>query len=678
MIKNQSYVANFLAWDTSANAPKTGDSGNFTMRLIQDGATPATPSNSVSEPDSTNCPGVYELVLTAGEMNYNSITLCGKSSTADVVIYPLIMHTERGQVASIYGKLPSKSYLAGSANSDGDVQLNEATGALPAGAFTNHPAVQAASLATTAKQDVAKSLADQAIKSTLQGGIVNGSILDYMFPLIDTCDEASNVTSQRYTASAQNTSFRRGTLFSVIFTDLDNSDTYPSNHRGSLLGSFISTVQSGESTKCGAWQIIGGYFYNQSASRIMPGTKFGVCERMSDADLFDDNGNPSTTRWDATDDDGDPDRSGSGWTLVVKDLLSGTVAFPGSSDDLEIRGITGQGVLAYQQIISDIYTVVNGRNAQSKIFFVDKQATGNNSGEDWQNAFTTIAAATAKCLPGRFDRIYVRESSEASPDPSGYAENVVVPKGVQIIGCAGSDGVGTSTSKTSFRLIGDTGTLNAPVLEIGEGASVRNIRIEAYTGARTANIVKLHHLARLEDFDFGGVSNPSSVYMIEFVSGADHIVVENGHFGATNITNSIALIASNLSHFNNVTFDQSANQNYIEITGGRNRISDCGFAGVDSGKYAVNIQAGANYNEVTWNTWAGSGSFYADAGTENVIQNNGEIGSSLTTTAIRDAIMNATIQFKESDGSTTSAIEFYKMISAIMSVLHSRMDLYAP
>jgi len=44
-------------------------------------------------------------------------------------------------VNNIETKLPSKSYLAGTANSDGDVQLDEATGALPAGAFTNHPDV---------------------------------------------------------------------------------------------------------------------------------------------------------------------------------------------------------------------------------------------------------------------------------------------------------------------------------------------------------------------------------------------------------------------------------------------------------------------------------------------------------------------------------------------------------
>jgi len=44
-------------------------------------------------------------------------------------------------IDAIVAMLPSKTYLAGTDNSDGDIELNEATGALPAGAFTNHPDV---------------------------------------------------------------------------------------------------------------------------------------------------------------------------------------------------------------------------------------------------------------------------------------------------------------------------------------------------------------------------------------------------------------------------------------------------------------------------------------------------------------------------------------------------------
>jgi len=40
------------------------------------------------------------------------------------------------QVNAIHGKLPSKSYLAGTNNTDGDIQLSEATGGLPADSIT--------------------------------------------------------------------------------------------------------------------------------------------------------------------------------------------------------------------------------------------------------------------------------------------------------------------------------------------------------------------------------------------------------------------------------------------------------------------------------------------------------------------------------------------------------------
>ena len=100
-IKNQSYTVNFLAWDTSANAGKTGDLANFTLRIIKDGGAPAVQTNTVTEPDATNLPGVYELVMTAAEINANFITLGGISSTANIVIFPLFITTERGNLATV-------------------------------------------------------------------------------------------------------------------------------------------------------------------------------------------------------------------------------------------------------------------------------------------------------------------------------------------------------------------------------------------------------------------------------------------------------------------------------------------------------------------------------------------------------------------------------------------------
>lgn len=109
-LKSQSIVVQFLAWDTANNVGKTGDSGNFTLRVIKDG-TASIPTNSPSEVDSTNCPGVYKITLTADEMAANTITLAGKSSTEGVTIIPVNIVTESGRLDAT---VSSRSTLAAS------------------------------------------------------------------------------------------------------------------------------------------------------------------------------------------------------------------------------------------------------------------------------------------------------------------------------------------------------------------------------------------------------------------------------------------------------------------------------------------------------------------------------------------------------------------------------------
>ncbi len=100
-IKNAALTVNFFVWDTANNIGRTGDASNLTMRLVKDGGTPATLTNAISEPDSTNMPGVYEVALTASEMNADFIALAGKSSTADTVVIPLTIATEQGKVGDV-------------------------------------------------------------------------------------------------------------------------------------------------------------------------------------------------------------------------------------------------------------------------------------------------------------------------------------------------------------------------------------------------------------------------------------------------------------------------------------------------------------------------------------------------------------------------------------------------
>lgn len=86
--RGTSITISYQAWDTSANVGKTGDVGNHTLRWVKDGTSGAT-ANSPAEVDSTNCPGLYKLVLTSGECTCDFGTLHGKSSTANVSLMPI-------------------------------------------------------------------------------------------------------------------------------------------------------------------------------------------------------------------------------------------------------------------------------------------------------------------------------------------------------------------------------------------------------------------------------------------------------------------------------------------------------------------------------------------------------------------------------------------------------------
>lgn len=97
--RGQSLTLTYVAWDTNANAGKTGDVSNHTLRWVKDGAS-AAPANSPSEVDATNAPGVYKLTLTASECTCDAGVLCGKSSTANVALIPVTVTFEQLPAAS--------------------------------------------------------------------------------------------------------------------------------------------------------------------------------------------------------------------------------------------------------------------------------------------------------------------------------------------------------------------------------------------------------------------------------------------------------------------------------------------------------------------------------------------------------------------------------------------------
>ncbi len=77
----------YMAYNLVTGVAAISDVANHTLRLILDGSE-TVPTNSPSEVDSTNCPGLYQLALTAAESAALYIVLAGKSSTADVSIVP--------------------------------------------------------------------------------------------------------------------------------------------------------------------------------------------------------------------------------------------------------------------------------------------------------------------------------------------------------------------------------------------------------------------------------------------------------------------------------------------------------------------------------------------------------------------------------------------------------------
>ena len=90
----QSLTVSYVAWDTVNNIGKTGDVANHTLRWIKDG-TSSAPTNSASEVDSTNAPGIYKITLTTAECTCDYGTLAGKSATANISILPTHLSFEQ-------------------------------------------------------------------------------------------------------------------------------------------------------------------------------------------------------------------------------------------------------------------------------------------------------------------------------------------------------------------------------------------------------------------------------------------------------------------------------------------------------------------------------------------------------------------------------------------------------
>ena len=87
-----------LAWDTDADAEKTGDAANITAQISKDGAATAA-SNDVNptELDAADAPGIYLFDATQAESNCDLFVLFAKSSTANIKLEPVVIHTQPSQ-----------------------------------------------------------------------------------------------------------------------------------------------------------------------------------------------------------------------------------------------------------------------------------------------------------------------------------------------------------------------------------------------------------------------------------------------------------------------------------------------------------------------------------------------------------------------------------------------------
>lgn len=161
------HTIQFVAWDTSANSGKTGDGANFTMRWVKDGTSSALTTTTVTEIDSTNCPGLYKVSISSTEADCNIGTLAGKSSTADISIMPVTIQFER---------LPDAAAGAASGVAIVGSAMTLASGAIVSGTF-GAGAITAASIAADAITD-AKVASDVTIASVTGsvGSIAAGGI----------------------------------------------------------------------------------------------------------------------------------------------------------------------------------------------------------------------------------------------------------------------------------------------------------------------------------------------------------------------------------------------------------------------------------------------------------------------------------------------------------------------
>jgi len=96
------------AHDTIADEPKTGDAANITAYFSKDGAEEVVSDDTnPTELDATNMKGIYLFTLTQDETNCDLFVACAESSTAGVLLDPVILTTREVMVGTDSAALAS-------------------------------------------------------------------------------------------------------------------------------------------------------------------------------------------------------------------------------------------------------------------------------------------------------------------------------------------------------------------------------------------------------------------------------------------------------------------------------------------------------------------------------------------------------------------------------------------
>lgn len=296
--------------------------------------------------------------------------------------------------------------------------------------------------------------------------------------------------------------------------------------------------------------------------------------------------------------------------------------------------------------IKDIKSIISGIGPNGVIKFVDKNAAGTGSGDDWTNAYTTIAAATAAMSSTDGGVIYIKAAE--------YAEQVVVPDYTSIIGIPGP-------ADSHFAEIRGKGvTADGPTLTLGYGSKAINIRTGRASGGSYSDcVIKMQDHAEYLHGSTGGISGDpvDCLFLDDGVGG----VMFNRIIGNQLAGSSVAKTLFG-GEWNELTFKQNRIWTFTEDYISNDALSsgifieDNMFRDVQSGYYYIKSDADRiNAKNNMYDLADGGGWYSAGAGSATTKLQNNEQYCNKSDAKGGDAIYDKTVDV-ETDVAAVKAV----------------------